>query len=61
MDAGKVSEVFAMIASKGGAKFVGGCGVKKVLTKDSGNTFSNLSTTNNSSKNFKVTGVETEK
>jgi len=61
VDAGKVSEVFAMIASKGGAKFVGGCGVKRVLTKDSGNTFSNLSTTNNSSKNVKVTGVETEK
>ena len=32
VDAGKVSEVFAYIASQGGAKFVSGCGVQKVLT-----------------------------
>ena len=32
VNAGKVSEVLALVASKEGAKFVSGCGVKKVIT-----------------------------
>ena len=50
-----------MVASKGGARFVGDCGVKKVLTKNTASNFSNLSMANNSSKNVTVTGVDTEK
>ena len=33
VNAGKVSEVLAWVASQGGAKFVSGCGVKKVITR----------------------------
>ena len=60
VDAGKVSEVFAHIASEGGAKFVSNCGVRKVLTTNSNGAFTNL-INNNANKNIKVTGVETEK
>ena len=35
VDAGKVSEVFAYIASQGGAKFVPKCGINKVVTSTS--------------------------
>ena len=34
VNAGKVSEVLAHVASQGGAKFVSGCGVKNVITSD---------------------------
>jgi len=53
VDAGKVSEVLAHLASEGGAKFVSECGVKEVLTERHGSL--------DSSRNVRVTGVETEK
>ena len=61
VDAGKVSEVFAHIAQEGGAKFVSGCGVRKVNTKSTNSVVNHLSTTNNHSRDVKVTSVETEK
>lgn len=58
VDAGKVSEVLAFLAHKGGAKFVSGCGVKRVTTA----TSTALSTLlpDDSTKNVRVSGVETE-
>merc|ERR1719309_1324338 len=58
VDAGKVSEVLAFLASEGGAKFVSGCGVKKVLTKRS-NNITDISG-NDLSKHVKVMGVDTD-
>jgi len=59
VNAGKVSEVLAFLASEGGAKFVSGCGVKKVLTKKSSNSFTDP-TMHHLSKHVKVTGVDTD-
>merc|ERR1719507_2143754 len=56
VDAGKVSEVLAFLAHQGGAKFVSGCGVKRVLTDSSSHT----SLPNDSTKGVRVSGVETE-
>ena len=59
VNAGKVSEVLAYVASQGGAKFVSGCGVKKVVTSRSQVTSSDLAY-EQMSKHVTVTGVETD-
>ncbi len=45
----------------GGAKFVSGCGVRKVLTHKTGPSLNQLGSYHHSSKNVKVRGVETDK
>merc|ERR1719154_241974 len=61
VNAGKVSEVLAYVANQGGAKFVSGCGVKKVLTKRSSTPSADPTPhMHHLSKNVKVTGVETD-
>jgi len=56
VDAGKVSEVLAYVASQGGAKFISNCGVKKVTTKKP----KTMSLHHQSDKDISVTGVETD-
>ena len=58
VDAGKVSEVLAYLAHQGGAKFVSGCGVKRVRTEDG--SFAAATYPDDSMKNVRVKGVETE-
>ena len=58
VDAGKVSEVLAFLAHQGGAKFVSGCGVKRVITASS--TAPSTLLPDDSTKNVRVSGVETE-
>ena len=58
VDAGKVSEVLAFLAHQGGAKFVSGCGVKRVITASS--TSPSTLLPDDSTKNVRVSGVETE-
>jgi len=53
VDAGKVSEVFAYLASEGGAKFVSKCGVNHVKIKKT-------QTHDENAKNVRVTGVDTD-
>merc|ERR1719167_877157 len=62
VDAGKASEVLAYLASEGGAKFVSGCGVKKVLTQKSNSPLIDLTgqPMQHLSKNIKVAGVDTD-
>merc|ERR1719427_146203 len=62
VDAGKVSEVLAFLASQSGAKFVSGCGVKKVLTERAASSAFDLSgqPVQQISKNVRVRGVETD-
>merc|ERR1719369_2120558 len=60
VNAGKVSEVLAYLASEGGAKFVSNCGVQKVLTMKSSSPGPVTDPMHNISKNVKVTGVDTD-
>ena len=62
VDAGKVSEVFAYIASQGGAKFVSGCGVQKVLTSREPVAITvSGQPVQHSTRHVTVSGVETDK
>merc|ERR1719397_1113878 len=54
----KVSEVLAFLAHQGGAKFVSGCGVKRVVTASS--TAPSTLLPDDSTKNVRVSGIETE-
>jgi len=59
VDAGKVSEVLAYLASQGGAQFVSRCGVQRVRTKRTKQVDLGVGVETN--RHVKVTGVETDK
>merc|ERR1719147_465707 len=60
VDAGKVSEVFAYIASQGGAKFVPKCGINKVVTSTSTGHDNVSQPHENQTRHTRIHGVDTE-
>ena len=60
VNAGKVSEVLAYVASQGGAKFVSGCGVKKVVTSKAPVAGQPGQPVQHNNRHVTVSGVDTD-